>query len=344
MKTNNIPYKTHSAWLDAMKIFAAFLVVFQHSTSHVWTAYPIDTFTWKLTHIFFLFSRTAVLLFFMCSGAGMLQKEHSVSQIFSKNIFLLLKIYISWMLIYGIRDCISLFQEGLATPRTCINAVIKNIIFGQYHTWFILALISLYLITPFLFQITRTKENTLYFLLISIIFTIIFPCIRSFGFLSRLADTLDNFHMNFVYGYVLYFIAGYYINTIFWQKIYTYIAVITFFISFSFASIYSMNLSISLNAAQQEVFSEFSPFMFLSVISVFSIFKGLEHRFTYNNIVKTLISYGFAIYLMHPLFLPCVKQLNGIYAFPGALILYLFCIFISFLISKSKVLSKFLLR
>ena len=337
----NVP---RSTWLDLLKIFAAFLVVFQHSTSHIWTSHPVDTFTWKLTHFFFLFSRTAVPLFFMCSGAGMLQKEHSISKIFHKNIFNLLKIYIAWMIIYGITDCISLFQEGLASPRTCMNAIIKNIIFGQYHTWFILALISLYLITPFLFQITRKKENIQYFLFISIIFTIIFPCVRYFGFLERLANTLDNFYMHFVYGYVLYFVAGYYISILPWKKMYTYISVITLLIGFSFAGIYSMQLSITLNAPQQEIFSEFSPFMFLSVISIFSIFKGLEHKLTSHKIIKVLISYGFAIYLMHPLFLSYVQQLHGLYAFVGAFALYLFCIFISFLISKSKFLSKFLLR
>ena len=248
------------------------------------------------------------------------------------------------MIIYGITDCISLFQEGLASPRTCMNAIIKNIIFGQYHTWFILALISLYLITPFLFQITRKKENIQYFLFISIIFTIIFPCVRYFGFLGRLANTLDNFYMHFVYGYVLYFVAGYYISTLPWKKIYTYISIIILLICFAFAGIYSMQLSITLNAPQQEIFNEFSPFMFLSVISIFSIFKGLEHKLTSHKIIKVLISYGFAIYLMHPLFLSYVQQLHGLYAFVGAFVLYLFCIFISFLISKSKFLSKFLLR
>lgn len=344
MNTNTTQNISRSIWLDALKIFAAFLVVFQHSTSHVWTSYSINTFPWRLTHVFFLFSRTAVLLFFMCSGAGMLRKEHSISEIFRKNIYNLLKIYLSWMLIYGLADCISLFREGLAAPRTCINALIKNIIFGQYHTWFILALISLYLITPFLFQITRTKENTRYFLFISIIFTIIFPCIRSFGFLERLANTLDNFHMHFVYGYVLYFVAGYYISTLPWKKIYTYISVIVFFISFSFACIYSMKLSVASNTPQQEIFSEFTPLMFLTVISIFSIFRGLEHKLTFHKITRVITGYGFAVYLMHPLFLGYIQQLSGLYAFVGAFALYFFCLFISFLISKSKLLSKLLLR
>ncbi len=344
MNINSNQNTQRNTWLDVLKIFAAFLVVFQHSTSHIWTSHPVDTFTWKLTHICFLFSRTAVPLFFMCSGTGMLQKEHSISKIFQNNIYNLLKIYISWMLIYGITDCIFLFQEGLASPRTCINAIIKNVIFGHYHTWFILALISLYLITPFLFQITRNENNTQYFLIISVIFTILFPCVRSFGFLERLANTLDNFYMNFVYGYVLYFVVGYYISTLPWKKIYTYIAIAVLLISFSFAGIYSMQISITLNAPQQEIFSEFSPFMFLTAISIFSIFKGLEPKLTSHKIIKVLLSYGFAIYLMHPLFLSCIQKLSGLYAFAGAFALYLFCIFISFLISKSKLISKFLLR
>lgn len=344
MNTLSPQDKSRNIWLDILKIFSAFLVVFQHSTSHIWTTYPVDTLTWKLTHIFFLFSRTAVPLFFMCSGVGMLQKEHTISQIFRKNICNLLKIYISWMLIYGIFSCFSLFRENLATPRTCINAIVKNIVFGQYHTWFLFALAGLYLITPFLYQITRQRYNTLYFLIISILFTIIIPSLRSFEFLERLSNTLDNFYMHFVYGYVLYFIAGYYISTLSFKKHYIYIAVMTFLVSFGFACMYSMNWSIQLNSPQQEIFNEFSPCMFLCVISIFSMFKGLEYKFVSKRIIQLLIGYGFAIYLMHPLFLSYVKKLTGLYAFGGAFLLYLLCIFICLLISKNKFLSKFFLR
>ena len=343
MNSHNIPTSSRNTWMDCIKIISTFLIMLNHSISHVWTSHPIDTFTWKTIHMFFLMSRIAVPLFFICSGAGMLRKEHSISQIFKKNIFGLLKIYVAWMLVYGSVSCISLFREHLATPRTCINAFIKSIIFGQYHTWFVFTLLSLYLITPFLFQITRTRENMKYYLILSLIFTIVFPWLRSFDFLSRLTETLDNFNMNFVCGYTLYYVAGYYICTLSWKKIYSQIAAVIFFISFVITYVSSLKISVTSNIPYQESFMELSPLMVVISLSVFCMFKGLDERWD-SRIIKRLIGYGFALYLMHPLFLSYVQKLSGLHALYGTLVLYFSCVCICFLISKSKLLSKLLLK
>lgn len=343
MNTNTTQTTSRNSLLDALKIISTFLVIFNHSTSHVWTSYTIDTFTWKFLHFFFLFCRVSIPIFFMCSGAGMLRKEHSISKIFQKNIFQLLKIYVVWMLVYGIVSCVSLFRENLATPRTCINALIKNVIFGQYHTWFLLTLLSLYLITPFLSQITRTTAHTRYFLILSAIFTIVFPCLRRFQSLDRLTNTLNNFDMHFVYGYILYYVAGYYLATLPWKKIYSYISVVVFILSYGFTYFYSMKVSLANNAPYQETFSEFSPFMFLTAISLFCAMRGLENKFT-SPLIRPLIGYGYALYLMHPLFLPYVQKLPGLYAILGAFGLYLGCLLICFFLSKSKLLSYLFLK
>lgn len=343
MNSNMMPTPSRYNWMDALKVFSTFLIFFNHGISHVWLSHPMNTFTWKFTHFIFLLSRIAVPLFFMCSGAGMLRKAHPTSQIFKKNIFQLLKIYICWMLVYGIVSCISLYQENLATLRTCVNAIIKSILFGQYHTWFILTLLSLYLITPFLFLITRTRENMQYFLILSLFFSVLLPYLGSFSFLDRLTNTMNNFNMHFVYGYILYYVAGYYISTVSWKKTYNYVAAVIFVLSFSFTYLYSLNISITTNTPYQEIFNELSPLLVLTVFSVFSIFKGLDKHLTFN-LLKPLTGYGYALYLMHPLFLIYIQQLSGGFVFPGIIVLYLFCVLICYSISKSIILSKLFLK
>lgn len=343
MNTNTTITTPRDNWIDSIKIFSTLLIFFNHGLPHVWSTYPMDTITWKLVHCFFLLSRVAVPLFFICSGAGMLRKEHSFSQIFYKNIFQLLKIYICWMLIYGVVSCISLYQENLASLHTCVNALVKSVLFGQYHTWFIFTLLSLYMITPFLYLITRTRENMQYFLFLSLIFTVFIPMLNSFDFLSRLTNTLDNFNMYFVYGYILYYVAGYYLSTVCWKKIYSYIAIAVFITSFGFAYMYSINVSISSGTPYQHIFSEFSPFLCLTVLSVYGIFRGFEIRFP-SELTKPLLSFGFALYLMHPLFLKYVKQISGPQVFPAVIVLYFSCIFICFIVSKSRILSKLFLK
>ena len=347
MNSNMTTTSFRNAGIDTLKVISTFLIFFNHGISHVWMSHPITTFTWKLVHLVFLLSRLAVPTFFLCSGAGMLQKEHSIPQIFRKNIFQLLKIYSCWMLVYGIISCISLFRENLASFRTCINALVKNLAFGQYHTWFILTLLSLYLITPFLYQITRDRQNMQFFLLLSIIFTIILPCLNSFEFLNRLTSTLSNFNMHFVYGYVLYYVTGYYLTTLPRKRIYNYLAISLFLISFGSAYIYSMNVSITSNEPYQQIFSELSPFIFLMTSSIFYLFTRAEIRIDKlfkPSLLKTLTYYGYALYLMHPLLLKYIQKISGLFVFAGVIALYLLCLLICYLISKSKLLSKLLLK
>ena len=98
--TNSQNLPTHKGWIDLIKVIAAFMVLFQHSASPLWTSAAPNTLLWKSIHIPFIFSRIAVLLFFMCSGSTMLQKERRISIILKKNILQLLKVYFFWMLIY----------------------------------------------------------------------------------------------------------------------------------------------------------------------------------------------------------------------------------------------------
>ena len=347
MNSNNTTTPLRNHGIDILKAFSTFLIFFNHGLPHVWMSHPMDTFTWKFVHFVFSLSRLAVPTFFLCSGAGMLRKEHSISQIFRKNIFQLLKIYGCWMLVYGGISCISLYRENLASFRTCINALVKSLIFGQYHTWFVLTLLGLYLITPFLYQIIRNREHMHFFLILSVIFTLFLPCLKSFASLERLTNALNNFNMHFVYGYVLYYVAGYYLTTLPRKKIYNYIAIFFLLISFGSAYLYSMNVSITSNEPYQKIFSELSPFTFLAASSFFYLFMGTEESIEKrlnSNLLRTLTYYGYALYLMHPLFLKYIQQLSGLSVFAGVAALYLFCLLICYLISKNRYLSKLLLK
>lgn len=139
----------HYAWIDGLKVFACFLVIMQHTLSSNWGApftngEDISEF-WIAVNAVFTLAKAGVPLFFMCSGAVMLQKWRSIREIWSHSIPNLLVPYVTWMLVYGIRDVFSLYESGNLTMRTGINAIAKAVLFGQYHTWFVAALIVLLL-------------------------------------------------------------------------------------------------------------------------------------------------------------------------------------------------------
>ena len=330
-------------WIDFTKCIATFMVLFQHSTSNIWTTTLPEESLWKCVHLPFIFSRIAVLLFFMCSGCTMLSKKRNISDILTKNVFGIFKVYVSWMLVYGAVSCINLYQEGLASYRTCMNAIVKAIIFGKYHTWFIFALISLYLITPFLQMIVQNKKYMEYFLVLSFLFSVIMPILHNIDDSGRLSSTLDSFNMNFVLGYVLYYVAGYCISNMEWQKKYVIMSVVLFCLSLGITCGVTFKQSLQMGRATQEVFGEFSILAFLTTVSFFGIMRSMENV-KFPRWVPQIVFLGFGIYLMHPLLLKHIVAVRGFNIFMVIPLFYLFCVLVCWGISKNKLLSKLFLK
>lgn len=344
MNTPNITSPaSRKGWLDFTKTSSTFFIVLIHSISTIWTNVSPDTMLWKISLFPFLFSRIPVMLFFMCSGSTMLEKERNISDIFKKYVFQILKIYVCWMLVYGAKSCISMYYEGVANLRTCFNAFLKAVLFGHYHTWFIFTLIALYLITPFLYFIVQNQKRTEYFLLLSVIFTILIPSLGTIDSFSRLSSALSDFNMTFVTGYVLYYVAGYYLSHREWNKRYTYISFLLFIICFGFACFICMHQSVQTGTATFEVFGNFSPLAFLSTIFLFGTIRGLEH-ISFPPIFSKLTVYGFGIYLMHPLFIEYIQPVTNYTIFLVIPLFYLFCLFICWFINKNKFLSALFIK
>lgn len=337
--------KERKLWIDCIKVFSTFLIVMQHSISHEWVRLiESPNVEWSIINFVFMLSKAGVPIFIMCSGIGMLRKEKSIKEILFRNIFGILKIYISWMLIYGIYDVYSLFCDDLATIRTVINAIIKNIIFGEYHTWFIITLVALYLITPFLYVIVQNKTLTQYFLILSFVFTIIFPYIGRYEFLSRFYKVITDTNMKFVVGYSLYFVLGHYISRMNLSKKRKCGALVGFVVSVIAAFLLSCSKAMYSGAECQSAFTEFSLFGFGISVGILLLFRIVfedsklftEEKEQNQRIRKFIInmSYcGVGIYLLHPLLLFLIEHLTGWKCLMGGVLLWLITMVIVKLIS-----------
>lgn len=331
-------------WLDVLKVFLTFMIVMQHTISYSWTTLSIESMEWKIVNIFFLLSRSAVPLFVMCSGIGMLQKERSILSIWRKNIFLLLRAYVCWMLIYGIREVAISICEGNTNTRVLVNMVLKSILFGQYHTWFIIMLLGLYIITPFLFLIVQKKEYLQYFLVLSVIFTTIIPVIQRFEQLSRLYDVVKNINMNFVVGYTMYFVLGYYIVHYVKVKSMKCTAVL-FCILFAAACYVSVLLSFAFGQANQEIFIEFSLITAILCCLIMLLFRQMLDEKENNRLITKiadLSQYGIVIYIVHPLILWTIPKQVGVISILYAILIWGAALVISIVINKIPFINKIL--
>lgn len=323
-------------WIEYIRVFSTFLVVMQHSISGVWTTMPPETPEWKEINFVFLISRCAVPVFFMCSGIGMLAKERTIESIFKKNICGLFKIYIPCMLVFGVRDAITLIREGYGI-KVILNAFIKEIIFGQYHTWFILTLMGLYLITPLLYEIAKRETLMKYFLMLSVVFTVILPAIGKLDGSNRLNGSFESINMRFVTGWVMYYGLGYYLYQVKWakkrKKDFVFM-VLLFAGSVLAAFVISSTMSARNGVATQTVYGEFAPLGLIINVSFLMLFRILITSGESKRWISIIGSYGADIYLMHPLLLPIASRFSGISRILGGIIVYLVTLIICIGIGK----------
>lgn len=308
-------------WIDIIKVVSTLLIVIQHSIASSFTTLPVSGSEWKVINFIFMLSRMGVPVFVMCSGAGMLIREHSIREIWQKNIASLLKVYLGWMVVFGIRDVLQILTAGEHTgARVLVNAFLKCLLFGKYHTWFIFMLLGLYALTPFLYLIARKKELLVYFLLLSVLFTLFLPILSGSESLARINTVVESVHMQFVVGYPLYFLLGYFICQHMghsWERY----AEIVFGLAAAAAWLLSVSASVRSGTANQEAYDLFSPCGFAMCASFMLLFKkyiGKAKTDVVLNQIAGLQKYGIAVYLVHVLFVELWAKGSGIVNLPVA--------------------------
>ncbi len=318
-------------WIDKIKIVAAFLIVMQHCLANEWTErMAINDVQWHIINLAFIISRMGVPLFFMCSGVTMFRRKHSIKEIFLVNLPNILVPYVFWMLIYGCIDAI-----GSSSLRVAINAVIKPVIFGKYHTWFIATLVGLYLVTPLLQEFVYKRHLLIYFLILSCVFTVFVPYASKLGD-DRLVDTLSDFNMNLVAGYVMYYLIGYFIRNLRCYRRVFIISIalfITAYCTCHWLCVYTVD------DLQHDIQNYYSAFSIIGIILAVSFFimmmSSADKQYSegVNNVIHEWAKLGIGIYFAHPLLIPLIENLHGVLRIVGGFAVYIIVVIIIFVIS-----------
>lgn len=331
-------------WIEYAKLTATMLVVMQHSISQEWVRLAADShlMEWRVLNFVFMLDTISLPIFFMSSGIVMLGRDRSLNEI-THSIWKIVKTYVTWMLVYGAVDAISLFSENLATPKTVINAFLKNIIFGRYHTWFLLTLIALYAVTPFLRPFIEDRKKRRYFLLLSVLFTVLLPQIGSYS--ERLNGTIQQFHMMVVVGYVMYFVLGYELQQVSmnWKK--TILAAGVFVLSAGAGYLLSLKAAANVGTECQTVYAEFTLIGLMMNASAFALLKGCFEWAGEWKMTKWVIylqGFGMGIYLLHPLINTWLGSFEGLRVLGKAVLVWMISFGIVWIIEgiKKMILSR----
>jgi len=302
-------------WIDVIKVFSIFSVLFLHSAAPLLDAYgEIEMNYWHIGNIYDSAVRMAVPLFFMITGTLLLNsKEEPLSIFFRKRVIKVVIPLIAWSIIY------ILFRKYVRDQDiNILIQLLKTFVTPRYfHLWFLYAIIGIYLVVPILkiFINHSSKKMQVYFLILWIF---------SFSLVPLVSDITHYKVPNYIpmmSGYIGFLIMGYLLSNLQISKMTFYMSVL-----FSiFSTLLTIFGTIYLSEKSNEFISTFYHYSSISTIiqvaAYFIFLKYISEKFILNFTKTTsyiyLISFAsLGIYLVHPIILYLLKEI-GIYALNG---------------------------
>ena len=345
----------HEIYFDYLRIIAIFCVVGIHVVSSVWSSIDVKSTSWQILNIFDSIFRFCVPIFVMISGALFLNKDKNISikKLYSKNILRIFVALMFWGLFYAIfRNIIPYGKSDSNIFKYIINDFFKS--YG--HLWFLVMLIGLYMAVPILRKICEDKKTEEYFLILSLIFTFIFPFILNIPIINfYFQNSIISVTIPIVSGYSGYFVLGHYLHNYEISKKKEKILYILGIGSVIFTIVATYLFSIYKGYASEAFYNYLLINNLLSATAIFILFKKNVSKIKLSNKatnkIQKLSKLTFGIYLIHQIFIILATTYNIFnYSIISALLtpIYTLIIFIislicSFIISKIPFINKYII-
>ena len=341
--------------LDYLRVFASITIILLHVTGQDLYDIEVACTGWNIYNICNGATRWGVPVFVMISGALFLPKEIPTKTLYTKYIARMAIAYVVWSAFYAVADALGsmIFVEEY---HTTLIEIIGNFISGAIHLWFLPMIIGLYICIPLIKQLIQNDKSIKYFLILSIIFCFIKTQIVLIAnnllsgnvqiIFENVNTVFRHFNINLVFGFVSYFILGFYLNKKHRTIIYT-LGVAGLVLT------PLLNLFASINAGKlsEAFYSENSVNVLLMSVAVFVWFKyNVKGSRRYNKIIIRLSKYSFGAFLVHIFILQVLKAIgfssetiHPVFSVPATLI---FATVVSYLISmvlnKIPVIKKYI--
>lgn len=318
--------KRRNISLDITRIVAVLAVVMVHTSADFVDDYDIQSSEFMWGNIFDSISRIGAPLFVMVSGALMLDVNRNINMknLFFRNIKNIVCLLIFWSVLYG--SFYNIIYPLIKGKPLNLSDIIKSMVMGHYHMWYLYMIIGLYLITPFLraFVKKENKHLILMFILISLITQFSQPILnalsRNWGGAVELVNWIKKFNLGFFGGYTIYYIVGWYIVHVGIKKKWRIYCL-------GIISLLVIMLYVKTTKDHINGYSYTNMFVFFYSVAVFMALN-CKKEWKINDRLKSFIQIvsklSFAIYIVHPLLQTIVSR---IYAYTKNPAMYIWSYF-----------------
>lgn len=289
--------KKRETELDILRLLAALGVIFTHASGIIENAgdgltFLTATVTWHVPVFVMLSGR-----FFLDPGREMPTRK------LLKAIGRLAAAFLFWNLIYQSYYILTGAYGGLNW-----KGILSQVVIGPYHFWYLYMLICLYAITPFLRKITESRELTVYFLLLFLVFSFLtgygvqLPLVG-----STLQEIVTKTNFHFALGYSGYFVLGYYLRRYpltGWREMAIYALGILMVLFTGLGTVWKTRMG----APGEEWFSKYLlPNVIVEAAALYTFFVNRVGKLRFREktaaILAALSRCSFGTYLLHALVL-----------------------------------------
>ena len=277
--------------IDLIKTIAIFCVIVIHVSAPGYSAAGFDYYAslfWGSV------TRMAVPLFFMCTGALLLDPERgfSAGRFFKKNFLRLVLALFFWAAAYKLGH---LAARGELSGAAALNALRELALFRhEPHLYFLHIMLLLYAFIPVLRVLTEhAGRGTLLWLLVLWALTgVVYPTLRPFWPFRLLDGVPAQWMMNMTYASFGYALLGYFLMKYPMKR---RVGAILFIIGF--AVTFGGTLIMSRDGLYEGFFQGMSVGVALQAAGLFALLSGAEPRRT--GLVRFVSRASFCVYLVH---------------------------------------------
>lgn len=303
---------------DIMRILACFGVIMIHAAVFGQDGlYASNTWEYQWIKIWGILSRWAVPAFVMLSGMMILPKadETTALKLMKHRVIRMLAVYIAWSAVYS---AYNVFVLDIVYAPTKLKTFIDGCFSGETHMWYILMQAGLYIASPVLAVLVQKLDGrwTCYYLAGLLMFSSLIPFLVKLNipFLSTVVASFYNYmDLQFLGGWTLYFVLGYYIGKHPFarrEKIAVYIAALVSFL-------YTFERTVFYCIRSGEAFGVLSyeyPNIVLMGVGIMVFFREEVGRIQFSEKwqkwIRTISGLTFGIYLSHILLLKIFYSLG----------------------------------
>ncbi len=276
--------------IDTLRTIATFLVILVHiSGGYVFNSkdnLTLDSSFW-FANIVDSLSRICVPLFVLISGMFLLGRNETFKESYQKRSIRIVIPLVFWSVIYVLyRIAIMYFIENTIDLKLLVSSIIINGPF--YHMWYLLMIVSIYLITPIInIVIPQITRKTLWGVAILLLV---------FGMFNHSYNNYLNnkvFFLLWFVNYLGFFILGYLIKVD--NRKFSFGALTLIYILSSLLIAFLTHYTIKLYDSVY-FYGYVTPFVIIGSLSFFKIFHQLELN---RNIFSKISHLTLGIYLIH---------------------------------------------